>query len=316
MSETGTAMKYGRVPGLEKPVSRLVLGTMNQVFHDLAHACAMADHFLAAGGNCFDTAYIYGEGEQERLLGQWLKSRSIRDEVVVICKGAHLPFCDPVNLCRQLTISLERLAIEHTDLYMMHRDNPDIPVGEFVDVMNELKDNGLLHAFGGSNWSTERLQAARDYAAAHGKTGFALSSPNVSLARWNRPVWEGCVTATDAASRDWYERTQMALFAWSSQAQGFLTGRYTPEDREQLGEDSEVVQVWFNDDNFERLARVRKLASDRGLDLSAISLAYVLCLPLNLFALVGPQTIDELNQALAAVQLNLTADEVAWLDLR
>ena len=86
-------MPYGKIDGLDLPVSRLVMGCDNQ--QTLAHASAMFDHFFAAGGNAFDTGYIYGGGLQERLLGRWIANRGVRDQVAILVKGAHTPHCDP-----------------------------------------------------------------------------------------------------------------------------------------------------------------------------------------------------------------------------
>ncbi|WP_205856165.1 aldo/keto reductase, partial [Phytoactinopolyspora endophytica] len=126
-------MRYRRIPGVEKRVSQLVMGCDNQ--QNLAHASAMFDHFFSLGGNAFDTAYIYGAGRHEKLLGRWIANRGVRDQVVVIVKGAHTPHCDPESLSRQLLESLERQGTDYADIYMMHRDNEEIPVGEFVDVL-------------------------------------------------------------------------------------------------------------------------------------------------------------------------------------
>src|SRR5690606_5718463 len=98
------------------------------------------------------------------LLGSWLKNRSVRDDAVIIGKGAHTPYCYPEDLSRQLQQTLERLQVEKLDIYMMHRDNPEVPVGEFVDVLNQHHKAGRMTVFGGSNWSLERVQAANDYA--------------------------------------------------------------------------------------------------------------------------------------------------------
>ena len=311
---TGQRPITGAVPGLAKPVSRLVLGTMRHIFRDLSHTSAMADHFFARGGNCFDTAYIYGGGQAERLLGQWIRARGVRDEVVVMTKGATGPNCNPKAARDQFRISLDRLGLESVDIYLLHRDNPDIPVGEFVDALNELKEQGLMRAFGGSNWTIARLAEANRYAAAHGKTGFTASSPNFSLAVWNEDPWGQCITATDADSRAWYAQTQLPLFAWSSQASGILTGRFQPADRAKP-ELAEMVRVWFSEANFERLDRVRQLAAAKRVTAGQIALAYVLNQPLNIFPLIGPHTIDEMNESLDALPVVLTPAERQWLNL-
>jgi len=303
-----TAMKYGPVAGVAIPVSRLVMGCDNQT--TMPHAAVMFDAFFERGGNAFDTAWIYGGGRQERLLGHWIKNRGVRKEVVIIAKGAHTPFCDPVSLSRQLVESLDRLQTDYADLYFMHRDNPDIPVGEFVDVLNEHLRAGRIRAFGGSNWSIARVQAANRYAKRKGLTGFAAVSNNFSLARMIKPVWGGCIAASDAESRRWFKRTQMPLFAWSSQARGFFTVG-DPSYRA----DESLVQCWYSDDNFQRLARVKELAARRGVAPLNIALAYVLNQPFPTFALIGPRTLAELRTSWPGLTVELTSKELRWLNL-
>ncbi len=309
--ETISRMTYGEIEGIDKPVSRIAMGTMVLREGGTRLACPLLDYFFEAGGRTIDTAYVYGS---ERPVGDWIKLRGVRDDVVLVVKGAHTPYCTPDDLTRELFESLDNLQTDYADLYMMHRDDPDVPVGEFVEVLNEHLSEGRIRAFGGSNWTVERLEAANAYAAEHGLVGFAAASPHFSLAEWNQPMWAGCVAATDSASRAWYERTQMPLLAWSSQASGFFTGRYGPEDSDNPRA-ANVVRTWFNDGNFQRLGRVRKLAANKGVTPTQIALAYVLNQPLNMFALIGPHTIEETRTSLAAVGVTLTASECSWLNL-
>lgn len=304
-------MRYGHVAGIDKPVSRLVMGTMIFQKGALPLARAMLDYFVEMGGNCLDTAYVYG---CEETVGQWLKLSGIRDQLVVIGKGARDVNCYPEALTRQLYETLEKLQTEYLDLYLMHTDNPAVPVGEFVECLNEHLRAGRIRAFGGSNWSIERIEEANAYAATHGLVGFAASSPNLALAVWNEPMWPGCISASDAASLAWYRKTQLPLFAWSSQATGFFSGRYGPEDRDNPAL-AAIVRTWFNDANFQRLERARELARRKGATPNQIALAYVLCQPLPTFALIGPQTIDELRDSISALKVQLTPEELRWLNL-
>jgi len=304
-------MTYGSVAGIEKPISRIVMGTMVYQKDRLPFACAMLDHYYEMGGNCLDTAWVYNT---EVTVGRWLSLRGLREEIVLIGKGAHTPECTPEGLTRQLHQTLDRLQTDYLDLYLMHRDNPEVPVGEFVECLNEHQRAGRIRVFGGSNWSIERLEAANAYAREHGLVPFGASSPNLALAVWNEPMWAGCVAASDPASRSWYERTQMPLFAWSSQASGFFTGRFTPQDRDNPAYAS-VVRTWFNEGNFQRLERARELAALKGVTTTQIALAYVLCQPLNVFALIGPRSIEETRTSLEALHVSLTPDEISWLNL-
>jgi len=305
----GSRMPTGRIAGLAKPVSRLVMGVDNQV--TWPHTAAMFDDFFERGGNAFDVAWVYGGGRCERMLGAWVKNRALRDQVVILGKGAHTPFCTPKDLTRQLHESLERLAMDHLDIYMMHRDNLEVPVGEFVDVLNEHLKAGRMRAFGGSNWSIARIDAANAYAKAKGLTGFAAWSNNFSLARMVDAPWNGCFSASDAASRAWLTRTQMPLMPWSSQARGFFTERADPADTS----DQELVRCWYAPDNWQRRERVVQLAQKKGVLPINIALAYVLCQPFPTFPLIGPRTLAETRTTWPALDVTLTPGELAWLNL-
>jgi aryl-alcohol dehydrogenase-like predicted oxidoreductase len=215
-------MKYGTLPGLDKQMSRLVMGCDNQP--DLAHASAIFDHFFSLGGNAFDTAYVYGGGRYERLFGQWMANRGVREDVVVIVKGAHTPHCDPDSLVSQLETSLERQQSEYADIYMMHRDNPDIEVGEFVDVLDQQHHAGRIKVIGVSNWTRERFEEANDYARANGRQGFAVLSNHFGLAEAYDVPWTGCRHVTDPASKQWLTEAQIPLLPWSSQARASSPG--------------------------------------------------------------------------------------------
>ncbi|MDX3002293.1 aldo/keto reductase [Kribbella solani] len=300
-------MTYGKVPGLDKQVSRLVMGVDNQ--QTLPHAAVVFDDFVERGGTTFDTAYIYGGGRGEKLLGQWMASRGNRDEVVVIGKGAHTPHCDPESITRQLEESLERLQTDHVDLYLMHRDNEEIAVSEFVDVLDEHFKAGRIKAYGGSNWTTARFDEANAYAEANSKQPFTLLSNHLSLARAYDVPWAGCRHVADDESQAWLRERQVALFPWSSQARGFFTGRAKPEDTS----DQELVRCFYSGENFRRLDRARELAAAKGVEPTAIALAWLLHQPYPVFPLIGPRHVSETRTSTPGLSVTLTDEEVAYL---
>lgn len=301
-------MNHANIPHLEKPVSRLIMGVDNQT--ELEPASVMFDDFLARGGNCFDTAFIYGGGVCEPVFGQWLEDRKLRDQVVIIGKGGHTPYCNPDDITKQLLTSLERLQTDHVDIYMMHRDNPELPVSAFVDVLNVHARAGRIKTFGGSNWSVARVQEANDYAGSKGLQGFSVVSNNFSLARMVDPPWAGCISASDADSRAWLTQNQITLLPWSSQARGFFV-RGNPD----FLEDEELVRCWYAPDNFVRLARAQELAHEKACDPIQIALAYVLWQPFPTIPLIGPRNTSETASSFRALELQLTALEVKWLNL-
>lgn len=308
--ESKGKMKYGRIEGVEKPISRLVMGVDNVTFPP--HLAVMFDDFFERGGNAFDSAYIYGGGKCEQALGAWVKARGLRDEVVLLGKGAHTPDCNPTAITHQLLETLRRLQTDALDIYMMHRDNPEIPVGEFIDVLNEHVNAGRIRVFGGSNWSIARIEEANAYAKKNGKRGFGAVSNNFSLARMVEPVWAGCIAASDPASRAWFTKTQMPLMPWSSQARGFFTER-AHQDR--ALNDEEMNRCWYSEDNWQRRQRVIELAKRRNVEPIAIALAYVLNQPFPTFPLIGPRQLSETRTSMAAMDVELSSQDLKWLNL-
>jgi aryl-alcohol dehydrogenase-like predicted oxidoreductase len=133
--------------------------------------------------------------------------------------------------------------------------------------------------------------------------------------------WPNTVTLggpSHAADRAWYAQENMAVFAWSSLAGGFFSGRYHADQLETYTTDADqlCLRAYGSPDNFQRLERATRLAEERGLTVAQIALAYVLHLPLNLFALVGPFSTAEFEADVAAGAVELSPSELAWLDLR
>jgi len=308
VNEPGHNMKYAEVPGLDKPVSKLIFGALT-AHKSYAKAQVTYDNWLEVGGNTFDTGFVYG---CDKMLGQWMADRGVRDDLVVLAKGAHTPHCNPEGLTRELHKSLEDLQTDHADLYIMHRDNEAIPVGEFIDVLNEHKDAGRIKVFGGSNWSAARFAEANEYARANGKQGMTILNNNLSLARMVDPVWAGCIHMSDVASRQWMADNNVVHFSWSSQARGFFTERPDLEIANP-GYDKQLRRCWFSDDNFARRKRAFELAEKKGVLPINIAAAYVLCQPFPSFALIGPEKIAEMQSSLPALDIELTQEEIDWL---
>jgi 1-deoxyxylulose-5-phosphate synthase len=309
-------MKYAPFPPLGMEISRLVLGSMVFSLEALDLTYDLIETWLELGGNIIDTAHVYSGGNSERAMGRWFQQRGRRDDVLVLSKGAHhnadRRLVTPEDITCDLRDSLTRLKSDSIDLYLLHRDDPDVPVGPIVEALEAHRRAGRIRAYGGSNWSTSRLEEANAYARAHGLQGFTASSPNLSLAVQNEPVWADCLSASDATSRAWYERVQMPLFAWSSQAGGFFTGLYSPENLD----NEDMVRVYYNEGNWERLRRATELGKKKGgYTANQVALAWVLHQPFPVFPLIGPRTVDELNSSVAALELELTPQEVRWLNL-
>lgn len=177
--------------------------------------------------------------------------------------------------------------------------------------MHKEVEAGRVYAIGLSNWELSRIIEANEYAVNHGLTPLSFNSPNFSLAKVNRPRWENCVSANEEMIR-WHEATNLPLFSWSSQAGGFFSGRFSEEDTS----DTEMVEVYYSEANWERYSRAKQLANQKGCTPIQISLAYVLTQSFPTAAVIGPENATELQSSVAAAGIKLTASEVDWLDLK
>ena len=320
-------MTFGTVAGVEKPVSRIGQGCMMLGSGERQpESDRILDAAWGSGVRLFDHSHVYGGGDCERAFGDWLSRRGYRDELVILDKGCH-PLggqkrVTPAHIREDLAGSLGRLGVDFVDLWLFHRDDPEQPVGPLVETLNELAAQGRIGAFGGSNWSHIRIAEANEYAYAHGLRPFVASSPNFSLAEQVDSPWgPDCVTISGPVNdeaRRWYARQGMAVFAWSSLARGFLSGRLRRDNFDQVRDSFEehTIRCYVTDDNWERLDRAEALGASRGLTIPQVALAFVLHQPMNVFALVGAYTGEETSANLAALEAGLSQEEIAWLDLR
>jgi len=315
-------MRYGQIPNVSGRISRLVLGSMVVSVEKQALANDLLDRFVEAGGSVVDTARIYAQGTSEVAFGRWLQSRKCRDRMVVIGKGAHHDMVTfdrrvhPTAIHEDIEASLQAMQIDRIDIYFLHKDDPDVPVGPVVEALNEEAAANRIGVYGGSSWSHARIAEASAYAQARGLRPFSVSSPNVALAVPNEPMCVGCISLSgDDAAMDWYTCNQMAVFAWSSQARGFFSGRYTPGMTGETTDQHNVIRTYFSEANWERYRRAEELAREKSCTLQQITLAWVLHQPFNVYALIGPASVAELDDSLGALDIELSADEVAWLNL-
>ena len=310
------SLPISRIPGINKDLSRVVFGCDNQ--SDSNHAFAMFDHFFSQGGNVFDTAYIYNEGKSDLYLGSWIDARGLREEVVVLGKGAHTPDCTPDKIRPQLDETLSRMSASYLDIYCLHRDNEDLPVEGFIDTLNELKDEGLVSVFGASNWSLKRFKEANDYALSTGKEPFTVLSNNFSLAHMNNPVWPGCFSCSEDDYLKYLTDNQISIFPWSSQARGFFldTQEFTGLAHVADPNKEEQDRVWGSTDNLERRKRCFDLAAEKEVDPIQMALAFVLNQDFPSFPLIGPRNFFETESSLQATQIEVSSKEISWLNLK
>ncbi len=317
-------MIYGEIQGLSRPLPRIIFGTLLLANTD-EETFSLLDSVAGSGCYAFDTAHAYGDGASERVIGNWMEERNNRSEVIVIDKGAHSVGgrnrVDPESIRQDLRESLSRLKTDYIDLYLLHRDDPTAGVGPIIEVLNDLKNEGKVVLFGASNWTTKRLEEAREYAEKSGLAAFSVASSQYSLAVQHDYPYPGTLSinsSTDDPEFQWYKETQFPLLAWSSLARGFFSGKFTRDNLDAFTDPQSLISIrcYAREDNFIRLDRARQLAEAKGATLPQIALAYVFRQPINCFAITGALNITEFRENVEALKTSLTEKEAAWLDLK
>ncbi len=324
-------MEYGQVAGIVKPVSRIVFGTDRLRGRGLpllppsrtleGQAFSLLDRSFELGYNTFDTARIYWDSE--RTLGTWMRQRRNRDDVVIISKGCHphlllkSPRLSASDVTHDLHASLKALGTDSIDLYLLHYDHPTASVEPIMERLSRHVDEGKISAIGASNWSHQRITEANTHATAAGSTPFSSSSVQFSLAEWAKAPWPGAVTLggdAQRAAREWYSTHGLSVFSWSSLARGFFSNHYDPTNPGRNRMSRWCATYFGTEQNIERLDRAKTFARERDVTVAQVALAYVLCHPLHVFAVVGCTTLEKFADNAAALSLKLDEATLHWLE--
>ncbi|WP_406115187.1 aldo/keto reductase [Kitasatospora purpeofusca] len=322
-------MEYAQLGNSGLKVSRACLGTMNfgpaggvgVGSCDEADARRILDSFLDAGHNVIDTADAYTGGESERIVGRAVAGR--RDSVVLATKaflpqgpGANDRGLSRAHLTRALDASLRRLGTDHIDLYQCHQWDPETPIDETMATLDGFVSSGKVRYIGCSNFTAAQIVESQWAAERRGGTPFvSLQSQYSLLARGIEPeLLPTC------------ERHGLGTLTWSPLGGGVLTGRYlrdTAPDRTSrigrlLNSPSPLARAWAEDllteRNLDIADETARIAADLDTTSTAVALAWLRQRPGVTSVIIGPRTLDQLDENLAGFTLQLPADAIARLD--
>jgi len=276
------------------------------------------DEYLAAGGNCIDTARLYEDGAGERAIGEWIKSKP-RDKVVVVTKCAHYdrnvhPIkhrLAPDEIVADVELSLRELNTDYIDILFLHRDDIKRDVSEIMPALHEFVKSGKVCVLGASNWTAGRIAAANQFATDNGLTPFSVSQIHHSLAL-TTPAQSNDLSHVimDNAEYSWYKDEKFPVMAWSATARGFFSKL---ADGEELSEWTMYRYGWTQE-NFRRLERAKTLAAELGTSVGAVALAYLMCDEnVPTCAITGFSKTEQFEQALEATKVRLTSEQRIFL---
>jgi aryl-alcohol dehydrogenase-like predicted oxidoreductase len=277
--------------------SRIVLGTF--ALADNEASPALLDRYYAAGGRALDLANVYLDGEAAQAAGRWLRQRGRAGDMVLYAKGCHPPACHPGLVRQEVEHALRLTGLDYLDVFLLHRDNAEVPTAAWVDALGAEVEAGRIGAFGVSNWRLGRTRELAAAAAGRGEHGLVAFSNHFSLAELVAEPWPDCIAVT----RDELPALRtlgLRMLAWSSLATGYFAGREQPS--------------WASPPNAARRDRARELAAQRGVSPTAVALAYVLSQDDHVLPVIGTVSPAHLDEALAAAAIGLSPAETAWLE--
>jgi aryl-alcohol dehydrogenase-like predicted oxidoreductase len=297
------AMTFGDAPGFMKGVSSAD-----------DEARRMLDRALDAGINLVDTANVYSAGQSEERLGEWLAGK--RESVLVATKcrfsmgpGPHDQGLSRKHILAACEASLRRLKMDYVDLYQVHMQDSTVPIDETLRALDDLVYQGKVRYIGCSNYTGYRLTESLWASEKHDFVRYESVQLQYSLICRDaeREVLPACRTFG------------LGVLAWSPLGRGFLSGKYKRGDKPPEGSRLETwADSWrmtATEKNFDILETVRSIAEAHNTSPGAVSLAWVLAKPLITTTIIGARTMAQLEDNLACLNVKLTPDEIARLDL-
>jgi aryl-alcohol dehydrogenase-like predicted oxidoreductase len=277
---------------------------------DKATAFALMDRAWDAGINYFDTADSYGGGVSETIIGAWLKERKVRDRLVLsskvfyaIAEGPNERSLSRRHIMQAIEGSLRRLQTDYLDLYVIMEPDQATPVEETLQTMNDLMHAGKVRHIGASNITAPQLREA------------LAASDRLGVHRY-QSVQNGYSLLDRAIEQDILPLAateKMAVTPFSPTSGGLLTGKYRFGERPPSGSRVDLrpqpYQHLMTAQTFHAIDSLRAAATERGVDIGALALAWVLSHPAVTSALIGPRTVDQFQPWLDAVDIRLSGDD-------
>ncbi|ESY50764.1 MULTISPECIES: aldo/keto reductase [unclassified Mesorhizobium] len=319
-------MRYNQLGNTGMFVSELCLGTMTFgaagenaqwgliASLDQKGVNDIVGRSIAAGVNFFDTADVYSFGQSERLLGQSLRDLGVKRSDVIIATKVHGTMGQGPNergssrghIMDSVEGSLERLQLDHIDLYQLHGTDTVTPIDETLRAFDDLVASGKVRYVGVSNWAAWRISKALGIADRKGFSRFETIQSYYSIA--GRDLEREIVPLIN--------EEKLGLMVWSPMAGGLLSGKYGPG----APGNGEGRRAAFNfppvneDRAWAAVAVMRDIAKKHDVSVATVALGYVLAKPFVMSVIIGASRMEQLEQNLAAAEVKLDADDLARLD--
>jgi aryl-alcohol dehydrogenase (NADP+) len=315
-------MQYANLGKTGMKVSRLCLGMMSygsKQWRDwvLTEEAArpFVERALAAGINFFDTADVYSTGESERITGKLLKEFGVRRENVIVATKVHGQMSNDVNdrglsrkhILDSIDKSLQRLGMDYVDLYQIHRWDYETPIEETLEALNDVVRAGKARYLGASSMFAWQFAKALYTSEKHGWTKFVSMQNHYNLV-YREEEREMIPLCIDQG---------IGLIPWSPMARGFFAGnrkRGGGGETVRANSDDFGNRLYFRDEDFAVADCVTNVAQGRGVSGPQIALAWILSKPYVTSPIIGATKLEHLDQAIAALDIQLSDDEIKQLE--
>ena len=315
-------MQYVNLGKTGMKVSRLCLGMMSygaKQWREWVLSEEEAKPFvrraLEAGINFFDTADVYSTGESERITGKLLKEFGGRRENVIVATKVHGQMSDDVNdrglsrkhILDSIDKSLQRLEMDYVDLYQIHRWDQETPIEETLEALNDVVRAGKVRYIGASSMFAWQFLKSLHVSEEHGWAKFVSMQNHYNLV-YREEEREMIPLCIDQG---------IGLIPWSPLARGFFAGnrkRGGGGETVRANSDPFGNSLYFRDEDFEVADRAAEVAKERGATTSQIALAWILSKPYVSSPILGATKMDHLDQAIAALDIQLSEEEIKRLE--
>lgn len=311
--------KYLKIRGTDLTVSCIGLGTVNAgLSWDGKDAFKILESYVEKGGNLIDCARVYSDwvepetGRAERVVGDWIRHRGHRDDIVIITKGGH-PSLKTMNISRlskkdieyDISLSLKALSVDCIDIYCYHRDDVNRPVPELIETMESLVKAGKIQYYACSNWTTERMRQADEYCTKMGYRGFVMNQALFNYGSDSmKPFPDPTMITADAGMLRYHtQNTGNVLTAYMSLCSAFF------HILNAKGEQAVKESPYYTKGNLELMIHIKKLMSKYNTDITQVLLGYILTREPQMLALMSSDSIEQLNTALDTLEIEFVQED-------
>ena len=314
-------MEYTRLGSTGMKVSRICLGCMSygqpgkSMSWELDEEASrpFIQRALELGINFFDTADVYSKGSSEEILGRALRDFASRDEVVIATK-VRFPMGEGPNdqglsrkhILSSIDASLKRLGVEYVDLYQIHRWDYETPIEETMEALHDVAKAGKARYIGAAAMFARQFAKAQYTAELHGWTRFVSMQNHYNLIyrEDERELLPFC------------QDKGIGVIPFSPLARGVLARKPTKDQNNTLRYQSDALAKsrYAQEDNLTTVERSSELADARGLPMAQVALAWMLSKPVVTAPIIGATKPHHLDDAIAAISIQLTPDEIQHLE--